>query len=203
MWIHTSDSSIKDSQCFHCVAPPSSFILQPSGCDLQNVNWVVGSSARSSQDVALFPVAHRWLSASVLKQSAGGCAAQGSKVNLHLFEVGLQPHWLSLSSLTTFFIYSRCLRLLHSHAHSRALNCDSSFLGSGSGFLLCAAPLSSALKGWGDFGGSCRVQSSHLTASESGVVDFQPVGSNKEWTSLALTLKWCLSKRLNQSASWL
>lgn len=43
-----------------------------------------------------------WLSAETMC-----CCAEGCKVNLDVFEVGVVPHWLSLSSLIAFFISSR------------------------------------------------------------------------------------------------
>lgn len=106
---------------FYSVGQPlhSSCNLQTGGCDLQNVNWVVRlifffSYRLCIQTMLLYflhpnPPEESWSSliGFWLFAETMCCCAEGCKVNLDVFEVGVVPHWLSLSSLIAFFISSR------------------------------------------------------------------------------------------------
>lgn len=96
---------------FHCGSPSlhSSCNLQTGGRDLHNANWVVRPtflrSTLYSDNVAVFPPEESWssLMGFWLFAETMCCCAEGCKVNLRVFEVGVVPHWLSLSSLIALF----------------------------------------------------------------------------------------------------
>lgn len=121
MWIHTIDSTITDSWYF---IPSASPFIHPATFRqaaviyrmwIELYAWFFFFSDRLCIQTMLLYFLHPnppeeswsslmgfWLFAETMC-----CCAEGCKVNLGVFEVGVVPHWLSLSSLIAFFISSR------------------------------------------------------------------------------------------------
>lgn len=115
--------SIQPSQILDLLfrRPAPSFILQPSDrrlwsteCELSCTPDFFFSYRLCIQTMLLYflhpnPPEESWssLMGFWLFAETMCCCAEGCKVNLDVFEVGVVPHWLSLSSLIAFFISSR------------------------------------------------------------------------------------------------